>query len=59
MYFASSAPGTSASTVIAGFRSFFSNPVVWPMNPGTFATWSCTSMLGTGSCFAEKSNRVK
>ena len=42
-----------------GLISDFSKPVVCPMNPGTTATWSCTSIDGTGSCFAEKSKRVK
>ena len=34
-------------------------PVDCPRNSGTAFTWSWTSIVGTGSFLAEKSNRVK
>ncbi len=34
-------------------------PVVCPKNPLTTATWSCVSMVGTGSSLAENSKSVK
>ena len=33
--------------------------VVCPMNPWTTLTWSCVSIVGTGSYFAENSKSVK